>query len=225
MKEPTMQLNLSRLHFPVTTLGPGRRVGIWFQGCSLHCPGCVSVDTWAAGHGRTTLKAVLEALEQWLPEADGITISGGEPFEQPEALEGLLRRLRPVVKPDCDFLVYSGYPWEKLESQVLGWPGLIDGLISDPFAAEAAQTLALRGSDNQRMHLLTPLGHSRLGEWRQAPRSALPQALDVFFQDGEVWMAGIPEAGSMEAIKARLAEAGFTATTSTGGPTGLPVFA
>jgi anaerobic ribonucleoside-triphosphate reductase activating protein len=76
---------LSRLHFPVTTLGPGRRIGIWLQGCSIRCPGCISADTWAAAQGQTTTEAVVDAIILWLPDAEGITVSGGEPFDQPEA--------------------------------------------------------------------------------------------------------------------------------------------
>ena len=46
-------LALSRALFPVTTLGPGRRLGIWFQGCSIRCRGCISVDTWPPGEPAT----------------------------------------------------------------------------------------------------------------------------------------------------------------------------
>lgn len=223
-----MRLNLSRLHFPVTTLGLGRRVGIWFQGCSLHCPGCVSVDTWDASLGGTTLAAALAAIQPWLAEADGVTISGGEPFDQPQALECMLRSLRETGKLSCDILVYSGYPWERIEAQVSGWTGLVDVLISEPFNPSAGQTLAWRGSDNQCMHLLTPLGISHYSEWVNAPRSALPQALDVFFQNGEVWMAGIPTAGSLKALQANLVAAGYSSTTSltsTGGTLKVPISA
>ena len=45
----TQSVSISRLHFPVTTLGPGHRIGIWFQGCSIRCEGCLSMDTWAPG--------------------------------------------------------------------------------------------------------------------------------------------------------------------------------
>jgi anaerobic ribonucleoside-triphosphate reductase activating protein len=223
-----MRLYLSRLHFPVTTLGPGRRVGVWFQGCSLRCPGCVSVDTWAVGQGETTLAEVLTAIGPWLSEADGITISGGEPFDQSQALGELLRSLRALAGPATDVLVYSGYPWEKIASQVTAWSGLVDALISDPFDPKTGQTLVWRGSDNQRMHLLTSLSRSRYAKWFNAPRSELPQALDVFFQDGEVWMAGIPAAGTMEGIKSCLADAGFSSSnslTSTSATAGFPVFA
>ena len=214
VEKPSMPLFLSRVHFPVTTLGPGRRVGLWLQGCSLRCPGCVSVDTWAAKRGETTVEAVLTALAPWLSEADGVTISGGEPFEQPEALEALLRGLRMRAPAQCDILIYSGYPWERLATQVNAWPGLADALIPDPYRAGAGQTLAWRGSDNQPMHLLTALGSVRYAAWQHAPRSALPRALDMAFLDGEIWMAGIPAPGMLEALQAELRAAGFDSNTS-----------
>ncbi len=221
-----MRLYLNRLHYPVTTLGPGRRVGVWFQGCTLRCPGCVSADTWASQRGETTVDAVLESVAPWLAQADGVTISGGEPFQQPDALEALLRGLRNIARGDKDILVYSGYPWEQIAPRVTGWEGLADALISEPFRAEAGQSLVWRGSDNQRMNLLTALGRARYAEWVEAARATLPQALDIFFQDGEVWMAGIPSPGTLENLRIRLAEAGFDSTTSQAhGSNPTPVFA
>lgn len=183
-------LSLSRLHFPVTTLGPGRRVGIWLQGCSIRCPGCISADTWPAGPGLTTVDAVVEALLPWLPEAEGITVSGGEPFDQPEALKVLLRELRGLTP--ADILVYSGHPFDALTGWLRENPGLVDALISEPYDENAAQTLALRGSDNQRIHFLTELGSARFASFE---RPALPddRRFDVMFDaDGTVWLAGIP---------------------------------
>ena len=204
-----MRLHLSRLHFPVTTLGPGRRVGIWLQGCSIRCPGCISADTWAAGLGETTVEAVLETLGPWLEEADGITISGGEPFEQPCALNALLRSLQ-AARPGADVLVYSGRPWEKISTLVHAWDGLLDAVISDPFDAGAGQTLAWRGSDNQRMHLLTARARERYDPWTKAP----PAAMDLFFHGGEAWMAGIPAPGFLEAVQRELGRQGLSARTS-----------
>lgn len=181
---------LSRLHFPVTTLGPGRRVGVWLQGCSVRCPGCISADTWAAAQGQTTVEAVIEAVLQWVPGADGVTVSGGEPFDQPEALAALLRELRR--RTPADILVYSGHPFEALAGWLRENPGLIDALISDPYDEHAPQTMALRGSDNQRIHFLTELGRARFATF---DRRALPEdrRFDVMFDaEGTVWLAGIP---------------------------------
>ncbi len=179
---------LSRLHFPVTTLGPGRRLGIWFQGCSIRCPGCISADTWKVGAGQVDIESVASAVTSWLEVADGVTISGGEPFDQPEALGLLLTLLRKTF--DGDVLVYSGHPMEALGRHLDAMPGLIDALITDPYDEASDQTRSLRGSDNQRLHFLTDLGKRRFGPYADRP---FQRSFDLMLDpSGEVWMAGIP---------------------------------
>ncbi len=203
---------LSRIHFPVTTLGPGRRVGVWVQGCSIRCPGCISADTWGHGRGMTTVEAVVQAVGPWLEEADGITISGGEPFDQPEALLALLRALR--ARTLTDVLVYSGHPVEAIAPWLTVADGLIDALISDPYLDDAPQTLPLRGSDNQRLHLLTDLGRRRFTASEQ-PFRVPERRFDVMFDaDGQVFLAGIPPRGDLARLRAALAAAGHAAWTS-----------
>jgi anaerobic ribonucleoside-triphosphate reductase activating protein len=199
-------INLNRLHFPVSTLGYGQRVAIWMQGCSLHCPGCISQDTWAHGQGQVAFSTLNTNLERWLSQADGLTVSGGEPFEQPLALGRLLCWWRQ--QHEGDILVFSGYSWEHLSSQHAGLLALIDVLISDPYQQEAGQTLALRGSDNQRLHLLTPLAVERYG--------VLPKqrALDVCWDGDRLWMAGIPHPGDMAALQQRLHQQGLVFRSS-----------
>jgi anaerobic ribonucleoside-triphosphate reductase activating protein len=209
-----MRIFLSRLHFPLTTLGLGRRVGIWFQGCGIRCPGCVSADTWEHGVGETTVAAVMDSISPWLAEADGVTISGGEPFEQLVALEELLAALRGEIGSNKDVLLYSGRSWESIAGRVSAWPGWADVVISEPFLQSASQTMAWRGSDNQTMHLPTELGESRYAGWIEAPRSTLPKVMDVFFENDSLWMAGIPEPGGMEAMETALADAGYSFASS-----------
>lgn len=207
-----MQLSLSRVHFPVTTLGPGRRLGIWFQGCSIRCPGCISADTWGPGQRRLDIDQLLTQLAPWLREADGITLSGGEPFDQFEALLLLLQGLRR--QSPVDILVYSGYPLERLQPQLRKAQGLIDGLISDPYEERLEQSLALRGSDNQRLTLLTPLGHARLASYER-PLEAADKALDLMFDaNGSVWMAGIPRRDDLLHLRDLLQEQGHQIQTS-----------
>jgi anaerobic ribonucleoside-triphosphate reductase activating protein len=199
-----MDLSLSRMHFPVTTLGPGRRIGIWFQGCSIRCPGCISADTWGPGHRRLSLEQLLEQITPWLHEAEGITISGGEPFDQFDALRSLLEGLRRLS--ELDILVYSGYSLEQLDEPLLQTKGLIDALISDPFIEALSQTMALRGSDNQRLSLLTPLG--RLGQYERL-LGPTDKALDLMFDEsGSVWMAGIPRRDDLLRLRDLLHEQG-----------------
>lgn len=201
-----MDLSLSRMHFPVTTLGPGRRIGIWFQGCSIRCPGCISADTWGPGHRRLSLEQLLEQITPWLHEAEGITISGGEPFDQFDALQSLLEGLRRLS--ELDILVYSGYSLEQLAEPLFQTKGLIDALISDPYIEALGQTMALRGSDNQRLNLLTPLGRARLGRYERLLEPA-DKALDLMFDEsGSVWMAGIPRRGDLLRLRDLLHEQG-----------------
>lgn len=208
----TVRLYLSRLHFPITALGPGRRVGVWFQGCSIRCPGCISADTWAFGRGATTVGATLEAMHAWLNVADGVTISGGEPFDQPDALFDLLRAVRSRFFGDI--LVYTGHAFEAVSPFIARAPGLIDALITDPYDASASQTLALRGSDNQRLHCLSNLGFERFRELRERGFDE-ELLLDVMFDErGTAWFAGIPKRGDFGLLKQNLGLEGHEAVTS-----------
>jgi anaerobic ribonucleoside-triphosphate reductase activating protein len=207
-----MKLALSRVHFPVTTLGPGRRLGIWLQGCSIRCPGCISSDTWVKSTPDVDVSEVLEQVGPWLQECDGVTISGGEPFEQAEALEQLLGGIRE--KTGVDILVYSGLPLEELRSRDAVTRGLIDCLISDPFDVNIEQSKYLRGSDNQRMTCLTPLGWQVFGSLDREGTDT-DRKLDVMFDpSGEVWFAGIPSRGDMQRLKSALAAQGTSLTTT-----------
>ena len=148
-----MTVSISRLHFPVTTLGPGHRVGLWLQGCSLRCPGCISVDTWEHGRNLVPLEAVRARLSQLAPNAAGLTISGGEPLEQPEALAALLEHWRSVSK--ASVLLFTGREWDEVGGWFTANAGLVDCVIAGRFRSEWPQTLALRGSDNQELRILS----------------------------------------------------------------------
>lgn len=176
-------------------LGPGKRIGIWFQGCSLRCKGCLSPDTWQVKDNRITVEKLLEQITEWLPLADGITISGGEPFEQPDALSALVYGIKQ--RTDTDILVYSGYQWGDIKERVLQMVPYIDALISEPFKVELAQTQMLKGSDNQQLHMLTPLGKARFMAYQ---RSTTPEdkVLDLAFDEtGRLFLVGVPERDDM----------------------------
>lgn len=207
-----MRIGISRLHFPVTTLGPGRRVGIWVQGCSIRCPGCISADTWREAEDSVDVVEMVSRIRPWLAQSDGITISGGEPFDQPQALAELLTELR--ANSDVDVLVYSGHPYEQLADFLAAWPGLVDALMTDPFELHQPQTKMLRGSDNQRLHLLTPLGRERFAAYE---REAQPEdrQLDLMLDEaGVVWLAGIPSRGDMKRLQHVLHDQGHFSLTS-----------
>ena len=206
-----MKVAISRIHFPVTTLGPGRRLGVWFQGCSIRCPGCVSVDTWDAGIGQVGLDQLLTTVALHADKADGLTVSGGEPFDQPDALAGLLREWRGLSERSA--LVFTGREMTDIAPWLERNPGLVDAVMTGPFRSDLPQTLALRGSDNQRLHTLTPPGAEISAFDRPADGS--DRRLDVMFdEDGDAWMAGIPARGDLARLRRALAAAGHRAATS-----------
>jgi anaerobic ribonucleoside-triphosphate reductase activating protein len=202
------RIKINKVHFPVTSLGYGKRLGIWVQGCSIQCPGCISRDTWDFRDDMVIdVERFIASIEHWLIKADGVTISGGEPFDQPGALAELLEKLRR--HQSGDILVYSGYSRERLLAQHATILKQIDILISEPYRPEAGTALMLRGSDNQRITLLSPLARARYPQ--DIDRRAWDPArkLDVMMDGDTVWMAGIPRAGEMARLKRDLASSGL----------------
>ncbi|MGA3698506.1 4Fe-4S single cluster domain-containing protein [Enterobacteriaceae bacterium TYF_5] len=199
-----MQISLSRIHFPVTTLGPGKRIGIWFQGCSLRCKGCLSPDTWEKKAESTSVDALIQQIQPWFAFADGITISGGEPFEQPEALYALLIVLRQQFTGDI--FIYSGYHWNEIELQVTKMSGLIDALMSGRYQTETTQSLMLRGSDNQQLHCLTAMGSARFSAFDRSVTEE-DKVLDLSMDSqGLIYLTGIPQKGDMARLREVLAQ-------------------
>lgn len=203
-----LEINISRIHYPVTTLGPGRRIGIWFQGCSIRCEGCISVDTWRHGRGKTSVAEVIERLKGWEGVADGVTITGGEPFEQSSALVELVRRIDQEF--DLDVLVYTGYPRAQVQGTLDLVAGCIDALVSEPFDHWETDVLPIRGSDNQILHFLTSRGTSLFSEY-DTP-SDNPTLDAMFDRDGTVWFCGIPKRDDLRRLQVILQSKGHTAT-------------
>lgn len=201
-----LTVGISRIHFPVTTLGPGRRLGIWFQGCSLRCEGCISVDTWATAKKLIPIEQLMTKLSSYLPLIDGITISGGEPFEQFEALLAIVVQLRE--RTNVDILVYTGYGVEDITDQLQQIKPYIDVLISDPFQRQSSQTLRLRGSDNQRLHCFTSQAVEKFAYYQQTVTTK-DKVLDVMFDaEGVVWFAGIPRRDDFVKLQTLLKQQG-----------------
>jgi anaerobic ribonucleoside-triphosphate reductase activating protein len=199
-------IEINRLHHPVTVLGVGIRAGIWVQGCTIGCGGCLARDTWPA---RPELAVPVADVLAWLAALDGpldgVTISGGEPLQQPGSVAELLAGIVAWrADREVDILLYTGYSW----SNAARHDGVLahcDAVVAGPYI-ERRNTgdPPLRGSANQRIVPLTELGRRRYG-----PSAALPpRGLQVTATDGRLWMIGIPRGGDLPRIAAGLAERG-----------------
>lgn len=137
----------------VKTLGPGIRYTIWVQGCPHNCKGCIVPESHSLNSGGywITVDEILNEIDKLLG-ITGITISGGEPFLQTEALISLLKEVR---KRELDVICYTGYLYEdilyekvKNGKEILKY---IDILIDGKYEEELNNDNYLRGSENQRI--------------------------------------------------------------------------
>jgi anaerobic ribonucleoside-triphosphate reductase activating protein len=153
---PENQLRIHAVEPRSTANGPGTRFVIWFQGCGLRCPGCFNPLTHAHGGGELVeVGALLQQIEAQQAKLDGVSISGGEPFEQPQALLALAAGLRE--RTDLSLLVFSGLTLDQIDRRSLGSRILryVDVLIDGPYVERFGLGVGLRGSANQRIHLLS----------------------------------------------------------------------
>jgi anaerobic ribonucleoside-triphosphate reductase activating protein len=148
--------------------GPGRRTVVKLQGCPLRCHGCITPETWSSDGGfLVPVERLVDVLLDPAVGRDGITILGGEPFFQPEALLALVGALR---SRGCEhILCYSGYTYEALRLRAEGEPAIgavldeIDMLIDGPYVASLADGAdPWTGSANQRVLTLKSAGRRGL---------------------------------------------------------------
>ena len=76
--------------------GNGLRVVVFFGGCNLRCPFCHNPETLYRECEKTTAEAVVERCLRYRGyiKRGGVTLSGGEPFFQPEFCLAVIRLLR-----------------------------------------------------------------------------------------------------------------------------------
>ena len=160
--------------------GPGARFVVWLQGCTLGCPGCFNPATHAQGG---TARTVDELIAQIPDDVEGISLSGGEPLQQAAGAAALLAAAHAR---GLSTLVFSGYRLAEIE-QLPGGPAVLaatDVLIDDRYVASERLARGLRGSANQRVHLLTR-------RYTLADVEATPVAEIRIGPTGEVVLTGV----------------------------------
>jgi anaerobic ribonucleoside-triphosphate reductase activating protein len=181
-----MTLYLHMKERAVTTLGPGKRYALWVSGCNRNCSGCTAPDSHDMTKGIPMETGVL-TWEILLSQADGLTISGGEPFLQATALAELIRLVRQ--KQDLGVIVYTGFTYEELLEmpEAAGLLAQTDLLIDGPYIRELDDGLSLRGSSNQRIIPLTDRYRDKVDCYGTGDR-----VQEVFYHAGTVHYVGIP---------------------------------
>ena len=128
--------------------GPGKRLLLFTQGCSLHCKGCVNQHLWEFDAGKNiTAQEILELCA----DIEGITLHGGEPLDQSDGVLEIIRLLKAAGKT---VILFTGYQYKELSlpSQRMAWRAA-DLVISGRYVEEKRSIyLQFRGSTNQRVY-------------------------------------------------------------------------
>lgn len=199
---------LNKAHYPVYTLGYGRRAVIWFQGCTLGCRGCVSKDTW---HFDQNKRIDISLIITWLHSCmgrgcDGLTLTGGEPFQQPSALLTLITAARQYAlekQQTIDILCYTGYSGQTVSARHPTILDEIDVLIPEPYQQDKPGQHPLSGSQNQPIVCRSKLAKKRYNQL------TLPHTLQASYQAGHLYLTGVPKQGQLQEITDQLAEQGI----------------
>ena len=164
--------------------GPGLRFSIFVQGCPHHCRGCHNPESWSIEGGYLQ---TLDSLVQEIKAAkltQGVTLTGGEPFDQARQLIYVVRQLKQY-NPALSIWVYSGYYYEDLCSDKKGRGtkellDICDVLVDGPFEQERnSYELIWKGSSNQRV--------IDLNKTREQGTIVLWQEQDLGFEPPASW--------------------------------------
>jgi anaerobic ribonucleoside-triphosphate reductase activating protein len=134
--------------------GPGKRVVVWTQGCSIRCKGCWNKEMWSFERGKFVDTSEIIELVKSDPELEGVTILGGEPFDQFEELKKLVSELS---KHNISLIIYTGYELEEIyKKQFSEILNKIDILITGKYIEKLRNTeKQWIGSTNQKILFLS----------------------------------------------------------------------
>jgi len=199
---------IARILYPVEVLGPGKRIGIWLCGCPHHCDGCSNPELWEFRVGcDISVDEVMRLIGGIASEnpVDGFTITGGEPFYQSEDLSELITAISPISD---DILVYSGYTIDELNGvNVLS---KIAVLIDGKYVANLNTDCLLRGSENQKIHVL----NSGFDERYRKYLSTSTNKIQNFTSGNSVISVGIHKQGCGREIQHRVNQKGLEAESN-----------
>lgn len=181
-------MKIDVIHYPVKVLGPGTRSGLWVQGCNRNCPGCISGHSHDPRAGmEMNLDSIMEELLSY--PARSITISGGEPFYQLKDLHALLLALRSGNFRDI--MIYSGYTADCIKGKMSDIDVLCDVLITEPFILGMESDYIWKGSDNQKMHILSE-SENIIANYKSYREKKKDNCLQRVYKNNRNYLFGIP---------------------------------
>lgn len=184
MTRPTL-LNVAGVVPRTRANGPGLRAAVWVQGCTRGCRGCFNPETHAHRAARLLDPEALAAQLAATPDLEGLSLLGGEPFEQARCSARLAAAAR---RRGLSIITWTGYPAAWLSRSTLPEVQALiaasDVLVAGPYRqAQREPRPRLWGSANQEVvHLTSRYTPEMLSRWSP------PQAVEVVVSpDGVTW--------------------------------------
>lgn len=200
-------LKVDRVQSSTANLGPGKRAVVWFHGCTRGCEHCIASEMNRSDEYEPfDAKGLAERICS-IPGIEGVSLSGGEPFQQ-DSKELLLFLKELKTRSNLGIMVYTGYLLSELkgEERFSELLNQIDLLVDGPYVYELDGGELWRGSSNQSFHFLTNRYKSLA---RDLERSKGRQ-IDVTFEKGlEFAFAGIPPKDFKQKLSHRLRGSGM----------------
>lgn len=193
-------LNVAQICPATYALGPGKRFALWVQGCPFSCRGCLAPG-WIPFKSADVVD--VETLGRQIldvPELEGLTISGGEPMMQAQALADLVDYVRKLRR-DLSVLVFSGFKLADLRQKTNSDQGIaalldrIDVLIDGLYIEDLNDGHGLRGSSNQSVHFLSER-YVHLAE----PLTNGGRKTELHLMSSEILLVGVPTAKSLQSF-------------------------
>ena len=204
-------LRIARFQERSQALGPGTRAVVWFQGCAFDCPGCIAAEMNRSDDFDLTTPSDLVERVLKISGIEGVTLSGGDPFDQPldllaDFLEDLKRR------SELSVMCYTGRTLDQLRR---GEPNdvtarilkRLDILIDGLYVESLNDGSAWRGSSNQQIHFLSP----RYRHFESSVCDSRERQLEVSISSShEIEITGIPPTGFMDRLRSQLDSIGLS---------------
>ncbi len=194
-----MRLRVAQVVEDTEAEGPGRRFALWVQGCSLRCPGCCNPEMFGQEGGREEDTAELARRALAVNGLEGVSVLGGEPCEQPEAVADFCERVRAG---GLGVMLYSGYRLEELRAKkspaverlLAATDLLADGRYERELPERDRRWL---GSSNQQLHFLTTRYR------KDDPRLVMPNTVELRLTKDGLTVNGWPQgAKGLEGLRA-----------------------
>ena len=137
--------------------GPGYRTVLFLQGCSRDCKGCHNAGISRHGEGTTTSTDNLINIISAVCHNKRLTISGGEPLEQYDAL---LEMVKALKTKGYDICLYTGADLSKVPAELFGY---LNYIKTGEFITDMRNPdTQYYGSDNQSFYRITDNTLSRI---------------------------------------------------------------